>query len=147
MAASRHQGGDSLNGASISLTSVKRKRGRSMRALSPSSVRCTVGLWPWLPALLAALKQQRLTNVDVGSMGWCYGPIPKQDLLPHEEMDAAHPSKTEGQWLKALPDYAIEAVKISLSGSMPDFAGDVGAVLTRRGLSTNLQCGPQGEAG
>jgi len=29
--------------------------------------------------------------------------------------------------------YAIEAVKIPLSGSVPGFAGDIGAVLTRQG--------------
>ena len=29
-----------------------------------------------------------------------------------------------------------------LSGSMAGFAGDIGAVLTRQDISTNLQCGP-----
>ena len=38
--------------------------------------------------------------------------------------------------------YAIEAVKIPLSGSVAGFAGDIGAVLTRQDILTNLQCGP-----
>src|ERR1700735_3297694 len=36
----------------------------------------------------------------------------------------------------------IEAVKIPLSGSVAGFAGDIGAVLTRQDILTNLQCGP-----
>jgi hypothetical protein len=39
-------------------------------------------------------------------------------------------------------NYAIEAVKIPLSGSVAGFAGDIGAVLTRQDISTNLQRGP-----
>ena len=38
--------------------------------------------------------------------------------------------------------YAIEAVKIPLSGSVAGFAGEIGAVLTRQDILTNLQCGP-----
>ena len=34
--------------------------------------------------------------------------------------------------------YAIEAVKIPLSGSVAGFAGDIGAVLTRQDILTNL---------
>ena len=33
---------------------------------------------------------------------------------------------------KVLQGYAIEAVKIPLSGSVAGFAGDIGAVLTRQ---------------
>jgi hypothetical protein len=45
--------------------------------------------------------------------------------------------------------YAIEAVKILLSGSAAGFAGDIGAVLTRQDILTNLQGGPsrQGRTG
>ena len=35
-------------------------------------------------------------------------------------------------------------VKIPLSGSVAGFAGDIGAVLTRQDISTNLQCGTIG---
>jgi hypothetical protein len=38
--------------------------------------------------------------------------------------------------------YAIEAVKIPLSGSVEGFVGDIGAVLTRQDISTSFQCGP-----
>jgi hypothetical protein len=41
-----------------------------------------------------------------------------------------------------LQGYAIEAVKIPLSGPVAGLAGDIGAVLTRQEISTNLQCGP-----
>ena len=44
--------------------------------------------------------------------------------------------------VKMLQVYAIEAVKIPLSGSVAGFAGDIGAVLTRQDISTNLQCVP-----
>jgi Holliday junction resolvase len=58
----------------------------------------------------------------------------------------AHPSKRKGsgfelEMVKVLHSYAIEAVKIPLSGSVAGFAGDIGAVLTRQDISTNLQCG------
>src|SRR5665811_1847186 len=43
--------------------------------------------------------------------------------------------------------YAIEAVKIPLSGSVAGFAGDIGAVLTRQDILTNLQCGPSRRVG
>ncbi|SFI11082.1 hypothetical protein [Bradyrhizobium sp. Gha] len=48
----------------------------------------------------------------------------------------------ELELLKMLPGHAIEAVKIPLSGSVTGFAGDIGAVLMRRDISTILQCGP-----
>lgn len=59
----------------------------------------------------------------------------------------AHPSKRKGsgfelEAVKVLQGYAIEAVKIPLSGSVAGFASDIGAVLTRQDISTNLQCGP-----
>jgi len=44
--------------------------------------------------------------------------------------------------VKVLQGYAIEAVKIPLLRSVAGFAGDIGAVLTRQDISTNLQCGP-----
>ena len=44
--------------------------------------------------------------------------------------------------VKMLQVYVIEAVKIPLSGSVAGFAGDIGAVLTRQDISTNLQFGP-----
>jgi CBS domain-containing protein len=44
--------------------------------------------------------------------------------------------------VKVLQGYTIEAVKIPLSGSVAGFAGDIGAVLTRQDILTNLQCGP-----
>src|SRR4029077_15898987 len=55
--------------------------------------------------------------------------------------------ETERQRLRAgngegAAGYAIEAVKIPLSGSVAGFAGDIGVVLTRQDISTNLQCGP-----
>jgi hypothetical protein len=58
-----------------------------------------------------------------------------------------HPSKRKGsgfelEVVKVLQGYAIEAVKIPLSGSVAVFAGDIGAVLTRQDILTNLQCGP-----
>ena len=58
----------------------------------------------------------------------------------------AHPSKRKGsgfepEVVKVLQSYAIEAVKIPLSGSVAGFAGDIGAVLTRQDISTNLQGG------
>jgi hypothetical protein len=61
--------------------------------------------------------------------------------------DGAHPSKRKGsgfepEVVRLLQGYAIEAVKIPLSGSVAGFAGDIGAVLTRQDISTNLQCGP-----
>ena len=63
------------------------------------------------------------------------------------EIDVAHPSKRKGsgfelEVVKVLQGYAIEAVKIPLSGSVAGFAGDIGAVLTRQDISTILQCGP-----
>ena len=94
--------------------------------------------------LITSISPRRLT----GFAGWCYSPIPKQDLLPSvREIDVAHPSKRKGsgfelEVVKVLQGYAIEAVKIPLSGSVAGFAGDIGAVLTRRDISTNLQCGP-----
>ena len=59
----------------------------------------------------------------------------------------AHPSKRKGsgfelEEVKVLQGYAIEAVKIQLSGSVAGFAGDIGAVLTRQDILTNLQCEP-----
>jgi hypothetical protein len=56
----------------------------------------------------------------------------------------ALPSKRKGsgfelEVVKVLQGYAIEAVKIPL---VAGFAGDIGAVLTRQDISTNLQCGP-----
>ena len=59
----------------------------------------------------------------------------------------AHPSKRKGsgfalEVVKVLQGYAIEAVKIPLSGSVAGFAGDIGALLTRQDISTILQCGP-----
>jgi hypothetical protein len=67
--------------------------------------------------------------------------------LSVREIDVAHPSKRKGtgfelEVVKVLQGYAIEAVKIPLSGSVAGFAGDIGAVLTRQDISTNLQCGP-----
>jgi len=61
--------------------------------------------------------------------------------------DGAHPSKRQGsgfepEVVKLLQGYAIEAVKIPLSGSVAGFASDIGAVLTSHDISTNLQCGP-----
>jgi hypothetical protein len=61
--------------------------------------------------------------------------------------DGSHPSKRKGsgfepEVVKLLQGYAIEAVKIPLSGSVAGFAGDIGAVLTRQDISTNLQCEP-----
>jgi hypothetical protein len=41
--------------------------------------------------------------------------------------------------VKVLLRYAIEAVKISLSGSVAGFAGDIGGVLTRQDILINLQ--------
>jgi len=49
-------------------------------------------------------------------------------------------SDFELEVVKVLQGYAIEAVKISLSGSV-GFASDIGAVLTRQDILTNLQCG------
>jgi hypothetical protein len=43
---------------------------------------------------------------------------------------------------KVLQGYAIEAAKIPLLRPVAGFAGDIGAVLTRQDISTNLQCGP-----
>jgi hypothetical protein len=68
------------------------------------------------------------------------------------EIDAAHPPKRKGsgfelEVVKVLQGYAIEAVKIPLSGSVAGFAGDIGAVLTRQDILTNLQCGHQDGAG
>jgi len=63
------------------------------------------------------------------------------------EIDVAHPSKRKGggfelEVVKVLQGYAIEAVKIPLSGSVAGFAGDIGAVLTRQDILTNLQSRP-----
>jgi hypothetical protein len=57
----------------------------------------------------------------------------------------AHPSKRKGRGfelevVKVLQGGAIEALKIQRS--VAGFAGDIGAVLTRQDISTNLQCGP-----
>jgi hypothetical protein len=49
--------------------------------------------------------------------------------------------------VKVLQGYAIEAVKIALSGSVAGFAGDIGAVLTRQNISTILNADHQGGAG
>ena len=58
----------------------------------------------------------------------------------------AHPSKRKVSGLELevvkVQGYAIEAVKIPLSGSVAGFAGDIGTVLTRQDILTNLQCGP-----
>ena len=59
----------------------------------------------------------------------------------------AHPSKRKGsgfelEMMKVLQGYATEAVKIPLSGLVAGFASDIGAVLTRQDILTNLQCGP-----
>ena len=59
----------------------------------------------------------------------------------------AHPSKRKGSgfeldMVKMLQGYAIEAVKIPLSGLVAGFAGDIGAVLTRQDILTNLRCRP-----
>jgi Holliday junction resolvase len=59
----------------------------------------------------------------------------------------AHPSKRKGsgfeqEMMKVLQGYATEAVKIPLSGLVAGFAGDIGAVLTRQDILTNLQCRP-----
>ena len=87
--------------------------------------------------LITSILPRRLT----GFSGWCYSPIPKQDLL---EIDVAHPSKRKGSGfeLEVVKVLQGEAVKIPLSGSVAGFAGDIGAVLTRQDNSTNLQCGP-----
>ena len=63
------------------------------------------------------------------------------------EIDVALPSKRTGsgfelEVVKVLQGYAIEAVKIPLSGSVAGSAGDIGAVLTRQDILTNLQRGP-----
>ena len=47
----------------------------------------------------------------------------------------------EREVVKMLQVYVIEAVKIPLSGLVAGFAGDIGAVLTRQDILTNLQCG------
>lgn len=83
---------------------------------------------------------------------WVYGLVlqPDPETRPAasvREIDVAHPSKRKGsgfelEVVKVLQGYAIEAVKIPLSGSVAGFAGDIGAVLTRQDISTNLQCGP-----
>ncbi|MGY0574761.1 hypothetical protein ACTGJ9_029910 [Bradyrhizobium sp. RDM12] len=44
--------------------------------------------------------------------------------------------------MKVPQGYSIEAVKIPLLESAAAFAGDLGAVLTRKDISTILQCGP-----
>ena len=44
--------------------------------------------------------------------------------------------------VEMLRVYVIEAVKIPLSGAVAGFAGDIGAVLTRQDILTNLPCGP-----
>jgi hypothetical protein len=66
--------------------------------------------------LITSISPRRLT----GFTGWCYSPIPKQE---------AHPSKRKGsgfelEVVKVLQGYAIEAVKIPLSGSVAGFAGE-----------------------
>ena len=83
---------------------------------------------------------------------WAYGSVlqPDPETRPAasvREIDVALPSKrkTSGfelEVVKVLQGYAIEAVKIPLSGSVAGFAGDIGAVLTRQDILTNLQCGP-----
>ena len=52
-------------------------------------------------------------------------------------------SDFELEVVKVLQGYAIEAVKIPPSGSVAGFASDIGVVLTRQDISTNLQCGHQ----
>jgi hypothetical protein len=59
----------------------------------------------------------------------------------------AHPSKRKGsgfelEGVKVLQGYAIEAVKIPLWDQSATSAGDIGAVLTRQDILTNLRCGP-----
>jgi hypothetical protein len=83
---------------------------------------------------------------------WVYGLVlqPDPEARPAasvREIDVAHPSKRKGrcfelEMVKVLQGYAIEAMKIPLSGSVAGFAGDIGAVLTRQDILTNLQCGP-----
>jgi CBS domain-containing protein len=53
----------------------------------------------------------------------------------------------EGQRLRAgsresAAGYAVEAVKIPLSGLVAGFVSDIGAVLTRQDILINLRCGP-----
>jgi hypothetical protein len=73
------------------------------------------------------------------------GPIP--DIGRKATELVISPIETEEQRLRAgsgegAAGYVIEAVKIPLSGSVAGFAGDIGAVLTRQDILTNLQCGP-----
>ena len=80
---------------------------------------------------------------------WVYGLVlqPDPETRPAasvREIDVAHPSKRKGsdfelEEVKVLQGYAIEAVK---SRCRVGFAGDMGAVLTRQDILTNLQCGP-----
>jgi len=77
---------------------------------------------------------------------WVYGLVlqPDPETRPAasvREIDVAHPSKRKGsgfelEVVKVLQGYAIEA------GSVAGFAGDIGTVLTRQDILTNLQCGP-----
>lgn len=60
--------------------------------------------------------------------------------------------EAEGQRLRVgsgegAAEHAIEAVKIPLSGLVAGVAGDIGAVLTRHDILTNLQCGPPRRGG
>ena len=66
---------------------------------------------------------------------WVYGLVlqPDPETRPAasvREIDVAHPSKRKGsgfepEVVKLLQGYAIEAVKIPLSGSVAGFAGDI----------------------
>ena len=76
---------------------------------------------------------------------WVYGLVLQPASV--REIDVALPSKRKGSGFelevaKVLQGYAIEAVKIPLSGAVAGFAGDIGAVLTRQDILTNLHCGP-----
>ena len=94
--------------------------------------------------LITSILPRRLT----GFKGWCYKPDPEtRPAASVREIDVAHPSKRKGsgfelEVVKVLQGYAIEAVKIPLSGSVAGFAGDIGAVLTRQDILINLHCGP-----
>ena len=66
-------------------------------------------------------------------------------MLLTQSRQTGHPSKRKGsgfgpEVVKLRQGYAIEAAKIPLSGSVAGFAGDIGAVLTRQDILTNLHC-------
>ena len=54
----------------------------------------------------------------------------------------AHPSKRKGSGFELEVVKVLQGVNIPLSGSVAGFAGDIGAVLTKQDILTNLQCGP-----